>query len=147
MNKIIVTMLFTSFAFSGDADDVRKLIHKHYKAINSGDMKTSPSTMHSKGNISGYSNGAVCYTQNPSVIAQNDPLDFNMTAHYVDVEVVAPGKVAIAYFYLTGSYNIDGVQSNNYRTRVSKVLVKEGKQWKIRLSHYTPFFSGDGVPD
>ena len=40
MNKIIVTMLLTSFAFSGDADDVRKLIDKHYKAINSGDMKT-----------------------------------------------------------------------------------------------------------
>ena len=111
MNKIIVTMLFTSFAFSGDADDVRKLIDKHYKAINSGDMKTYASTMHSKGNISGDSNGSFWYTQNPSVIAQNDPLDFNMTAHYVDVEVVAPGKVAIAYFYLTGSYNIDGVQS------------------------------------
>ena len=147
MNKIIVTMLLTSFAFSGDADDVRKLIDKHYKAINSGDMKTYASTMHSKGNISGDSNGSFWYTQNPSVIAQNDPLDFNMTAHYIDVEVLSPGKVAIAYFYLTGSYNIDGVQSNNYRTRVSKVLVKEGKQWKIRLSHYTPFFSGAGIPD
>ena len=70
-----------------------------------------------------------------------------MTAHYVDVEVVAPGKVAIAYFYLTGSYNIDGVQSNNYRTRVSKVLGKDGNQWIRSRTHDTPYFSGAGGPD
>ena len=40
MNKIIVTMLLTSFVFSGDADDVRKLIDKHYKACL---LYTSPS--------------------------------------------------------------------------------------------------------
>ena len=111
MNKIIMTILLSSFAFCGDADDVRKLIDKHYKAINSGDMKTYASTMHSKGNISGDSNGSFWYTQNPSVIAQNDPLDFNMTAHYIDVEVLSAGKVAVAYFYLTGSYNILMVSS------------------------------------
>ena len=147
MKKVLIFLSIISFVLANDRSDIENLINNHWESWNTNKYKDYISTIHSGGTMNGDSNGSFWYTQNPSVIAQNDPLDFNMTAHYIDVEVLSAGKVAVAYFYLTGSYNIDGVQSNNYRTRVSKVLVKEGKQWKIRLSHYTPFFSGAGIPD
>ena len=56
-------------------------------------------------------------------------------------------KIAMAYHYLVGSYTIDGVTKNDYRTRVSHVLVTENGQWKIKLSDFTPLHSGSGIPD
>jgi len=57
------------------------------------------------------------------------------------------GKYAVAYYYLVGTYTINGVTKNDYRTRVCQVLVKEGKNWKVKSGDFTPLHSGSGIPD
>ena len=42
---------------------------------------------------------------------------------------------------------INGITKNDYRTRVCQVLVKEGKNWKVKSGDFTPLHSGSGIPD
>jgi len=71
----------------------------------------------------------------------------NFTPKYIEVEILEKGKVALAYYYLVGSYSINGVQKNDYRTRVSQVFVKEKGKWKVKSGHFTPLHSGSGIPN
>jgi hypothetical protein len=71
----------------------------------------------------------------------------NFNARYIEVEVLVPGKAAVAYYYLVGSFTLRGVTKSDYRTRVSQVLVTEGGKWKNKSGHFSPLHRGSGIPD
>jgi ketosteroid isomerase-like protein len=101
--------------------------------------------------MNGDSNGSFWYRQEATVKAitnnqvAGNRFDFN--PRYIEVDVLEKGKYAVAYYYLVGTYTINGVTKSDYRTRVCQVLVKEGKKWKVKSGSFTPLHSGSGIPD
>ena len=154
MKKVI--MLFsalcitTSLLLADDKSEVADVVNKHWQYQNAKDWKKYVGTLHSEGTMDGDSNGSFWYRREATVSAvtegQSPENEFNFTARYIEVDILEKGKVAIAYYYLVGSYNINGVQKNDYRTRVSQIFVKEKGSWKVKAGHFTPLHSGSGIP-
>ena len=133
-----------------DKSEVADVVNKHWQYQNAKDWKKYVGTLHSEGTMDGDSNGSFWYRREATVSAvtegQSPENEFNFTARYIEVDILEKGKVAVAYYYLVGSYNINGVQKNDYRTRVSQIFVKEKGSWKVKAGHYTPLHSGSGIP-
>ena len=154
MKKVI--MLFsalcitTSLLLADDKSEVADVVNKHWQYQNAKDWKKYVGTLHSEGTMDGDSNGSFWYRREATVSAvtegQSPENEFNFTARYIEVDILEKGKVAVAYYYLVGSYNINGVQKNDYRTRVSQIFVKEKGSWKVKAGHFTPLHSGSGIP-
>ena len=148
---LLLTFIFSSFVVAGDVDDVNALIKKHWATQNKKDWKAFVSTLHSGGTMNGDSNGSFWYRTPATVAAvtegQSPDNEWNVAPRYIEVDVLEKGKVAVAYYYLVGSYTINGVQKNDYRTRVSQIFVKEKGNWKVKAGHYTPLYSGSGIPN
>ena len=153
--RILFVLISCSFIMASDVSDVKKVLLKHYKTMNSMNWSEHLTTIFSKGTINGDSNGEFWYNRASTEkaltkgMSAGDSYDF--TPRYMNVEILetAPKypKIAVAYHYLVGSYSMGGVNKSDYRTRVSHVLVTENGRWKIRFSDYTPLHSGSGIPD
>jgi|TARA_B100000745_G_scaffold157374_1_gene103031 hypothetical protein len=143
--------LVCSGLLADDVSDVEGLINEHWKTQNEKNWQGFVSTLHSGGTMNGDSNGSFWYRQDATVkavtknqIASNR---FDFTPRYIEVDILEEDKYAVAYYYLVGSYTINGLTKPDYRTRVCQVLVKEGKNWKIKSGDFTPLHSGSGIPD
>ena len=151
MKKILIFVSIISIAVANDMTDIENLINKQWKANSDKNWKEYVSTMHSGGTMNGDSNGSFWYRTEASVkavTANNSPSDrYNFKPRYLEIDMLVTGKAAAAYYYLVGSYTINGVTKNDYRTRVSQVLVTEEGKWKIKAGHFTPLHSGSGIPD
>ena len=150
-NLIMIMFLFSSGLLAGDVSDVKDLVKEHWKAQNEKNWKGVVSTLHSGGTMNGDSNGSFWYEMVPTVKGLTDnrkPGDkSNFNARYIEIDVLVPGKAAVAYYYLVGSFTLRGVTKSDYRTRVSQVFVTEGGKWKIKSGHFSPLHSGSGIPD
>ena len=150
-NLIMIIFIVCSGLFAGDVSDVEGLISKHWKTQNEKNWKGFVSALHSGGTMNGDSNGSFWYLRDATVAAvtegQSPDNEWNVAPRYIEVDVLEKGKVAVAYYYLVGSYTINGVQKNDYRTRVSQIFVKEKGNWKVKAGHYTPLYSGSGIPN
>jgi|TARA_B100000508_G_scaffold112327_1_gene90693 hypothetical protein len=144
-------LITTSLLLANDKSEVVDVVNKHWEYQNTKDWKKYAGTFHSGGNMNGDSNGSFWYVRESTVAAltegQSPDNEFNFTPRYIEVDVLEKGKVAVAYYYLVGSYTINGVQKNDYRTRVSQIFVKEKGNWKVKSGHYTPLYSGSGIPN
>ena len=151
MKKVMIFICIVSITIGNDMTDIENLINKQWKANSTKNWKDYVSTMHSGGTMNGDSNGSFWYRMEASVkaaTANNAASDrYNFKPRYLEIDVLVPGKAAVAYYYLVGSYTIRGVTKSDYRTRVSQVLVTEKGQWKIKAGHFTPLHSGSGIPD
>ena len=151
MKKVLIFLSIVSLAVANDRSDIESLINKHWESWNSNKYKDYISTVHSGGTMNGDSNGSFWYEIIPTVkeLTENrkpgDKSNFN--ARYVEIDVLVPGKAAVAYYYLVGSYTIRGVTKSDYRTRVSQVFVTEKGKWKIKSGHFSPLHSGSGIPN
>ena len=151
MKKVMIFICIVSITIGNDMTDIENLINKQWKANSTKNWKEYVSTMHSGGTMNGDSNGSFWYELVPTVkgLTDNrkpgDKADFN--ARYIEIDVLVPGKAAVAYYYLVGSYTLRGVTKSDYRTRVSQVFVTEGGKWKIKSGHFSPLHSGSGIPD
>ena len=151
MKKVMIFLSIVSLVVANDRSDIESLINKHWESWNSNKYKDYISTVHSGGTMNGDSNGSFWYEMVPTVkgITENrkpgDKSNFN--ARYLEIDVLAPGKAAVAYYYLVGSYTIRGVTKSDYRTRVSQVFVTEKGKWKIKSGHFSPLHSGSGIPN
>ena len=151
MKKVMIFLSIVSLVVANDRSDIESLINKHWESWNSNKYKDYISTVHSGGTMNGDSNGSFWYEMVPTVkgITENrkpgDKSNFN--ARYVEIDVLVPGKAAVAYYYLVGSYTLRGVTKSDYRTRVSQVFVTEKGKWKIKSGHFSPLHSGSGIPD
>jgi hypothetical protein len=150
-NLIMTIFLVCSGLLADDVSDVEGLINEHWKTQNEKNWQGFVSTLHSGGTMNGDSNGSFWYRQDATVkavtknqIASNR---FDFTPRYIEVDILEEDKYAVAYYYLVGSYTINGLTKPDYRTRVCQVLVKEGKNWKIKSGDFTPLHSGSGIPD
>ena len=151
MKKVMIFLSIVSLVVANDRSDIESLINKHWDSWNSNKYKDYISTVHSGGTMNGDSNGSFWYEMVPTVkgITENrkpgDKSNFN--ARYLEIDVLVPGKAAVAYYYLVGSYTLRGVTKSDYRTRVSQVFVTEKGKWKIKSGHFSPLHSGSGIPD
>ena len=147
----MIFLSIVSLVVANDRSDIESLINKHWESWNSNKYKDYISTVHSGGTMNGDSNGSFWYEMVPTVkgITENrkpgDKSNFN--ARYLEIDVLVPGKAAVAYYYLVGSYTLRGVTKSDYRTRVSQVFVTEKGKWKIKSGHFSPLHSGSGIPD
>ena len=68
--------------------------------------------------------------------------------YHINVRLLGDAKdVAYASYYLSGNIiQDDKVVVVDYRTRISQVFHKEGKNWVIVATHASPLFGGSGVP-
>ena len=155
MKKIVMLfstlLITTSLLLANDKSEVVDVVNKHWEYQNTKDWKKYAGTFHSGGNMNGDSNGSFWYFRESTVAAlmegQSPDNEFNFTPRYIEVDILEKGKVAVAYYYLVGSYTINGVQKNDYRTRVSQIFVKEKGNWKVKSGHNTPLYSGSGIPN
>ncbi len=151
MKKVMIFLSIVSLVVANDRSDIESLINKHWESWNSNKYKDYISTVHSGGTMNGDSNGSFWYEMVPTLkgITENrkpgDKSNFN--ARYLEIDVLVPGKAAVAYYYLVGSYTLRGVTKSDYRTRVSQVSVIEKGKWKIKSGHFSPLHSGSGIPD
>ena len=151
MKKVLIFLSIVSLVVANDRSDIESLINKHWESWNSNKYKDYISTVHSGGTMNGDSNGSFWYEMVPTVkgITENrkpgDKSNFN--ARYLEIDVLVPGKAAVAYYYLVGSFTLRGVTKSDYRTRVSQVFVTEKGKWKIKSGHFSPLHSGSGIPD
>ena len=148
---ILALSLSINFLIANDESDVTDAVNLHWEYSNNKDWGNYAKSMHSKGTLNGDSNGSFWYMQESTVSAVSQGLssgdEQNFTPKYIEVEILEKGKVALAYYYLVGSYSINGVQKNDYRTRVSQVFIKEKGKWKVKSGHFTPLHSGSGIPN
>ena len=151
MKKVLILLFMGSFLTADDKSDIEEVIHDHWLFWNANNFKGYISTTHSEGGMAGDSNGSFWYYQELSVKGLNDSRKSgdksNFTPRYIDIDILVPGKAAVAYYYLVGSFTIRGVTKNDYRTRVSQVFVTENKEWKIKSGHFSPLHSGSGILD
>ena len=150
-NLVMTIFLVCSGLLADDVSDVEGLINEHWKTQNEKNWQGFVSTLHSGGTMNGDSNGSFWYRQDATVkavtknqIASNR---FDFTPRYIEVDILEEDKYAVAYYYLVGSYTINGLTKPDYRTRVCQVLVKVGKNWKVKSGDFTPLHSGSGIPD
>ena len=150
---IIVSALIitASQLIANDEAEVTEIVNKHWEYQNKKNWKKYVGTLYSGGTMNGDSNGSFWYMQESTVAAvtegQAPSNEFNFKPRYIKIDVLEKDRVAIAYYYLVGSYSINGQEKNDYRTRVSQVFVKEEDGWKIKSGHFTPLYSGSGIPN
>ena len=151
MKKVFILLFLVSSIFANDIADIENLINGHWESWNLKKYKDYISSVHSDGTMNGDSNGSFWYEMAPTVkgLTENrKPGDkSSFSARYIEIDILVPGKAAVAYYYLVGSYTLGGVTKNDYRTRVSQVFVTEKGKWKIKSGHFSPLHSGSGIPD
>ena len=151
MKKVFILLFLVSSIFADDMADIENLINGHWESWNLKKYKDYISSVHSDGTMNGDSNGSFWYEMTPTVkgLSENrKPGDkSSFSARYIEIDILVPGKAAVAYYYLVGSYTLGGVTKNDYRTRVSQVFVTEKGKWKIKSGHFSPLHSGSGIPD
>ena len=151
MKKVFNLLFLVSSIFANDIADIENLINRHWESWNLKKYKDYFSSVHSDGTMNGDSNGSFWYEMTPTVkgLTENrKPGDkSSFSARYIEIDILVPGKAAVAYYYLVGSYTLGGVTKNDYRTRVSQVFVTEKGKWKIKSGHFSPLHSGSGIPD
>jgi len=151
MKKVFILLFLVSSIFANDIADIENLINGHWESWNLKKYKDYISSVHSDGTMNGDSNGSFWYEMTPTVkgLTENrKPGDkSSFSARYIEIDILVPGKAAVAYYYLVGSYTLGGVTKNDYRTRVSQVFVTEKGKWKIKSGHFSPLHSGSGIPD
>ena len=151
MKKVFNLIFLVSSIFANDIADIENLINGHWESWNLKKYKDYISSVHSDGTMNGDSNGSFWYEMTPTVkgLTENrKPGDkSSFSARYIEIDILVPGKAAVAYYYLVGSYTLGGVTKNDYRTRVSQVFVTEKGKWKIKSGHFSPLHSGSGIPD
>ena len=149
----IFLLINTSFLIAEDKSEVIDAVNSHWKYQNEKNWKKFVGTMHSKGTMNGDSNGSFWFRQESTVSAitangWGSPSNkFDFKPKYIEVDVLEKDKIAIAYYYLVGSYTINGKSKSDYRTRVSQVFVKEGGNWKVKSGHFTQLHGGSGIPN
>ena len=108
-------------------------------------LKGSPDDYSEEGAVEFWSSGGLMQTIPGGALPQEFDA-FNIDVKHIHVTTLVPGRVAVAHYYSEGSMQPKGsTPVNNYRTRVSQVLVKEGGKWKIRASHWSAMAGGAGT--
>jgi len=139
--------MFSIAANAGDTDDVIALVKKHWDARNANDYQTQYDLASERGTLGANSNGTF-FTQDDKgtveEVRENLSLMKKSSVNVMYPEAVKlADDVVLARYYLEGQIEyVDGSREANYRTRVTHIWVKEGKEWKMRSWHFSPLHAG-----
>ncbi len=146
----VAAVLFsTGTAPVQDADAVRAAIERHYTAIHGDDMAAVAE--HHLNDFSWFGReGGLLLESGGEAAAERmgATLDFGpaTSAHMNHFDAQIYGDVAVATFYLLGSYTpADGVATTG-TWRVSAVWVRQGSEWKEAHHHESPLLAGTVHP-
>lgn len=141
-----VGMVATALGQSGVESEIRQLIldSNAYVKTNLEDQGDSYSK---DGALEFWSSGGLLQEIGGSGAGRPGSFEsFNLTPKHIRVISLANGQVAVAHYYSEGSFQPAGFPAvSHYLTRVSQVFVKEGGEWKIRSSHWSPVAGGSGT--
>jgi hypothetical protein len=108
-------------------------------------LKEQDDTVSKDGSLEFWSSGGLLQ----EVKAGSEPDEFesfNLDAKHIHVITLVPGQIAVAQYYSEGSMAPKGsVAVSDYRTRSTRVFVKENGKWKVRAAHWSPIAGGSGT--
>jgi len=139
--------MYAVAAYAADTDDVIALVEKHWEARNAMDYQAQHDMTSRHGSLNANSNGTFFTESDKGTV--EDLKEGLAGISKSDVAVRYPEAVAlsdtviIARYYLEGQIeHPDGARTANYRTRVTHIWVKEGREWKARSWHFSPLHEG-----
>lgn len=141
---VIVCLAVPAAADEATEREIRAFIAEGYEYSNKNN-RGRPSDYSKDGALEFWSSGGMMHRATP-----NDSVDeyesFNVQPFHVEVTTLVPGQAAMAHFYAEGAFKPKGFPAvSHYFTRVTQVYVKEGREWKIRSSHFSPVLGGTGT--
>jgi len=147
MTAMIALLMLTGTAALADEQterEVRQTILDNY-AENNRTKQGNAENYSKDGAVEFWSSGGVMHK-----VTRDDNSDeydeFSINAFHIKVVTLVPGKAAVAHFYAQGSMKPKGApRVPNYFTRSTQAFVKEGSEWKIRSSHWSPVLAGSGT--
>ena len=136
--------VFPAVAAADDASEIKAAVHARYDHGNE-NLTDLEGRISEKGAVAFLSSGGLAtdVPANPT-IAEYDQM--SIRPKHIEVISLVEGQAAVAMFYAEGSMHIKGqAPVAHYLTRVTEVFVKEGEEWKVRASHYSPIAGGSGT--
>lgn len=123
--------------------EIRDLIRSDNEYVRE-NLRARPGTYAENGGLEFWSSGGLSQFV-PSDAPPQEYEAFNLNPKHIRVISLAEG-VAMAMYYVEGSFQEKGQGPvDHYMTRASQVFVKEGGEWKIRASHWSPITGGSGT--
>lgn len=144
---LVTLAMFSIAANADDTDDVIALVRKHWEARNANDYQTQYDLVSERGTLSANSNGTFFYQDEKGTVEDVEEDLSNIKNSNVEVRYPEAMKLAdsviLARYYLEGQIEFaDGAREARYRTRVTHIWVKEGREWKMRSWHFSPLHEG-----
>jgi len=139
--------MYVVAANAADTDDVIALVEKHWDARNAMDYQAQFDLSSERGSLNANSNGTFFTENEKSTLEEFKKNLANIAKSSVEVQypeaIALSDTVILARYYLEGQIEyIDGTRTADYRTRVTHIWVKEGKEWKARSWHFSPLHQG-----
>lgn len=137
---------------AAETDDVIGLVEKYWEARNGKDYPTQHALMSEQGTLSANSNGTFFQSGERDTVEElaedlSNIASSEVEVRYPEAFLLAP-TVVLARYYLEGPIEFaNGTRQPNYRTRVTHVWVKEGKDWRTRSWHFSPLHNGGVFAD
>ncbi len=142
---ILLIMLSPAFAIAQSATvtEVTETILENSRYVNENGT-SKPDTYSSEGALEFWSSGGLL---NEVTNRDTDEYEFvSIMPKHIRVIPIVEGQVAVAHYYSEGAMQPKGFAGvSHYMTRASQVYVKEGGQWVIRSSHWSPVAAGSGT--
>ncbi len=140
---LVVGMFLTPAALADDADDVKAAGQRFYAALNAGDAGTVIQ-LHVAGNTRFGLGGGLLETfdsledRRKSFQATVDAgVKLNIQGRHIDVRVYG-NSTAVATSYGVGTITQPNGTAVQFNNRITRVLVKQGGQWKQVHRHISP---------
>jgi hypothetical protein len=149
MKKYLLPVLFillapaSTVAQSATETEVTEAILENFRYLNE-NLTNKPGTYSSQGALEFWSSGGLL---NEVSNRDTDEYDvFSITPKHIRVIPIVEGQAAVAHYYSEGALQPKGFPGvSHYMTRATQVFVKEGGEWKVRSSHWSPISAGSGT--
>ncbi len=149
MKKVFLPLLLlmlapvAGLAQSATETEVTETILEGFRYLNE-NLANRPDNYSSQGALEFWSSGGLL-----NEVSNRDTDEYevaNLTAKHIIVIPLVEGQVAVAHYYSEGAMQPKGFPAvSHYMTRATQVFVKEGGEWKVRSSHWSPISAGSGT--
>jgi hypothetical protein len=154
MKKLAAGLLVVAAqsVMAAETDDVIGLVEKYWEARNGKDYATQYSLASEQGTLSANSNGTFFLANERGTVEElaedlSNIASSEVEVRYPEAVQLAP-TVILTRYYLEGPIEFaNGTRQPNYRTRVTHIWVKEGKEWRTRSWHFSPLHNGGVFAD
>ncbi len=140
---LVVGMFATTIAMADDADDVKAAVQRFYAALNAGDAGALM-RLYAAGSTSFGAGGGLLETfdsleerRNSFQATADAGVKRNFQARHTDVRVYG-NSTAVTTSYGVGTITQPNGTVVQFNNRITRVLVKQGGQWKQVHNHLSP---------